>query len=121
MSAQQVAPELAPIKTKLEGIIGELKHLQASGTPTQAQVRTFHFRTASDLPRHHKSKRNKQSSVVQLSPVHEQLRSVDEMYVDEKFEVNGEVPAGQAVCADLLSEAHELVEGIQELIPDDDE
>lgn len=60
-------------------------------------------------------------SVMQLSPVHEQLRSVDEMYVDEKFEVDGAVPAGQAVCADLLSEAHELVEGIQELIPDDDE
>lgn len=60
-------------------------------------------------------------SAVQLSPVHEQLRSVDEMYVDEKFEINGAVPAGQAVCADLLSEAHELVEGIQELIPDDDE
>lgn len=93
MSSDQVAPELAPIKTKLEGIIGELKQLQSSGTPTQAQ----------------------------LSPVHDQLRSVDEMYVDEKFEINGAVPAGQAVCADLLSEAHELVEGIQDLIPDEDE
>lgn len=41
MSAQQVAPELAPIKTKLEGIIGELKQLQASGTPTQAQVTVY--------------------------------------------------------------------------------
>ena len=40
MSAQQVAPELTPIKTKLEGIIGELKQLQASGSPTQAQVET---------------------------------------------------------------------------------
>ncbi|DBA89968.1 hypothetical protein WJX79_010114 [Trebouxia sp. C0005] len=93
MSDDQVAPELKPIKTKLEGILGELKQLQATGTPTQAQ----------------------------LSPVHEQLRSIDEMYVDEKFEINGTVPSGQAVCADLLSEAHELVENIQELIPDDDE
>ena len=59
--------------------------------------------------------------LLQLSPVHEQLRSIDEMYVDEKFEINGTVPSGQAVCADLLSEAHELVENIQELIPDDDE
>ena len=41
MSADQVAPELAPIKTKLEGIIGELKQLQASGTPTQAQARHY--------------------------------------------------------------------------------
>ena len=40
MSSDQVAPELAPIKTKLEGIIGELKQLQSSGTPTQAQVFT---------------------------------------------------------------------------------
>lgn len=60
-------------------------------------------------------------SCLQLSPVHEQLRSIDEMYVDEKFEVNGAIPSGQAVCADLLSEAHELVENIQDLIPDDDE
>ena len=58
---------------------------------------------------------------LQLSPVHEQLRSIDEMYVDEKFEDNGAIPSGQAVCADLLSEAHELVENIQDLIPDDDE
>ena len=72
-------------------------------------------------PRTFQKQSNNFSSVVQLSPVHEQLRSVDEMYVDEKFEVEGAVPAGQAVCADLLSEAHELVEGIQELIPDDDE
>lgn len=43
------------------------------------------------------------------------------MYVDEKFEINGTCPAGQAVCADLLSEAHELVESIQEQIPDEDE
>ena len=41
MSDEQVAPELRPIKTKLEGIVGELKQLQASGTPTQAQVRTI--------------------------------------------------------------------------------
>lgn len=118
MSSQQVAPELAPIKTKLEGIIGELKQLQASGTPTQAQVRTGPCRAS-----HHNAATisTSSSAFVQLSPVHEQLRSVDEMYVDEKFEVNGAVPAGQAVCADLLSEAHELVEGIQELIPDDDE
>jgi len=40
MSDEQVAPELKPIKTKLEGILGELKQLQASGTPTQAQVGT---------------------------------------------------------------------------------
>ncbi len=40
MSDDQVAPELKPIKTKLEGILGELKQLQASGTPTQAQVGT---------------------------------------------------------------------------------
>ena len=40
MSDGQVAPELKPIKTKLEGILGELKQLQASGTPTQAQVGT---------------------------------------------------------------------------------
>ncbi len=40
MSDDQVAPELKPIKTKLEGILGELKQLQASGTPTQAQVHT---------------------------------------------------------------------------------
>ena len=38
MADQQVAPELKPVKTKLEGIIGELKQLQGSGTPTQAQV-----------------------------------------------------------------------------------
>ena len=38
MADEQVAPELKPIKTKLEGIIGELKQLQGSGTPTQAQV-----------------------------------------------------------------------------------
>ena len=38
MSDDQVPPELKPIKTKLEGILGELKQLQASGTPTQAQV-----------------------------------------------------------------------------------
>lgn len=38
MSDDQVAPELKPIKTKLEGILGELKQLQATGTPTQAQV-----------------------------------------------------------------------------------
>ena len=59
--------------------------------------------------------------MMQLSPVHEQLREIDEQYVDEKFEVNGTCPAGQAVCADLLNEAHELVESVQELIPDDDE
>lgn len=58
---------------------------------------------------------------LQLSPVHEQLRGIDEMYVDEKFEINGTCPAGQAVCADLLSEAHELVESIQEQIPDEDD
>ena len=40
MSDEQVAPELKPIKTKLEGILGELKQLQANGTPTQAQVGT---------------------------------------------------------------------------------
>lgn len=40
MADEQVAPELKPIKTKLEGIIGELKQLQGSGTPTQAQVVT---------------------------------------------------------------------------------
>lgn len=56
-----------------------------------------------------------------LSPVHDQLRSIDEMYVDEKFEINGAVPSGQAVCADLLNEAHELVENLQELIPDEDD
>lgn len=60
MSAQQVAPELAPIKTKLEGIIDELKQLQASGTPTQAQVRIRYFRSASNLPSHHQSNRNNQ-------------------------------------------------------------
>lgn len=38
MADEQVAPELKPIKTKLEGIIGELKQLQGSGTPSQAQV-----------------------------------------------------------------------------------
>lgn len=120
MSAQQVAPELAPIKTKLEGIIGDLKQLQASGSPTQAQVKTCYCCHTQSLVIYD-SDGNNRSSPLQLSPVHEQLRSVDEMYVDEKFEINGAVPAGQAVCADLLSEAHELVEGIQELIPDDDE
>ena len=46
MADQQVAPELKPVKTKLEGIIGELKQLQGSGTPTQAQV------TASSITLH---------------------------------------------------------------------
>ena len=41
--------------------------------------------------------------------------------MDEKFEINGAVPSGQAVCADLLNEAHELVENLQELIPDDED
>ena len=49
MSAEQVAPELAPIKTKLEGIIGELKQLQASGTPTQAQVRMLVHSASSNM------------------------------------------------------------------------
>ena len=41
MADEQVAPELKPIKTKLEGIIGELRQLQGSGTPTQAQVHQY--------------------------------------------------------------------------------
>lgn len=129
MADEQVAPELKPIKTKLEGIIGELKQLQGSGTPTEAQVTPGSNVDASlrevDAFCAFKDcdacRPNTLGCTLQLSPVHEQLRGIDEMYVDEKFEINGTCPAGQAVCADLLSEAHELVESIQEQIPDEDD
>lgn len=37
-----------------------------------------------------------------------QLNSIDNMRNDGKFEVNGDIPEGQAAVADLLAECFEL-------------
>lgn len=37
-----------------------------------------------------------------------QLNSIDNMRTDGKFEINGDIPEGQAAVADLLAECFEL-------------
>ena len=50
-----------------------------------------------------------------------QLHDIDERFEDGKFEdADHNVPAGQAVLSDLLSEAHELVETCYEKFPDEE-
>ena len=51
-----------------------------------------------------------------------QLHEIDERFEDGKFEdEQHNVPAGQAVLSDMLSEAHELVETCYEKFPDEAE
>ncbi|POS76025.1 hypothetical protein DHEL01_v205576 [Diaporthe helianthi] len=48
------------------------------------------------------------SSVRELYPYSMKLNSIDNMRTDGKFEVNGDIPEGQAAVADLLAECFEL-------------
>ncbi|KAK7721884.1 hypothetical protein SLS64_000940 [Diaporthe eres] len=48
------------------------------------------------------------SSVRELYPYSMKLNSIDNMRTDGKFEINGDIPEGQAAVADLLAECFEL-------------
>lgn len=59
--------------------------------------------------------------VVQVLKLQRQLHDIDERFEDGRFEdADHNVPAGQAVLSDLLSEAHELVETCYEKFPEEE-
>ena len=59
---------------------------------------------------------------LQVLKLQRQLHEIDERFEDGKFEDDKhEVPAGQAVLSDMLSEAHELVEACYDKFPEEEE
>jgi cob(I)alamin adenosyltransferase len=92
----QVAPELKPIQDKLENVIRQLKELKQNPSKVTTD---------------------------QLTPIQETLRSVDEQYSEERAGFvlpDGRVPEGQANLSELLNEAHQLLEEVQNSMPDDE-
>ncbi|KAK9837733.1 hypothetical protein WJX74_003929 [Apatococcus lobatus] len=91
--ADSVAPVLRPVYDELSSIVTALKTLSGQSSCDE------------DL-------------VLKLQ---RQLHDIDERFEDGKFEdAEHNVPAGQAVLSDLLSEAHELVEACYEKFPDEE-
>jgi septation ring formation regulator EzrA len=45
-----------------------------------------------------------------LSPLQEKLHEIDNIYIDGRFVIEGDIPAGQATISELLNTAHELVQ-----------
>lgn len=61
------------------------------------------------------------ASGIQVLKLQRQLHDIDERFEDGRFEdAEHNVPAGQAVLSELLSEAHELVETCYEKFPEEE-
>ncbi|KAK9806138.1 hypothetical protein WJX72_002969 [[Myrmecia] bisecta] len=89
--ADHIAPSLKPVYQKLTGITNDLDTLKKRGNYSSSD----------------------------LEPIQDRLREVDEIYVDGKFVVGGnEVPAGQAVLAEMLNDAHGLLDDLQDALPE---
>jgi hypothetical protein len=73
------------------------------------KLELIHSTLKSILEKLQKCEKNPNVTVKDLRGIQDQLHGIDEQYKEARIVVDDEVPKGQAVIADLLSEAHDRV------------
>jgi hypothetical protein len=104
-----VDPALLPIQTELHLIIDQLKFLVChyKTVLNNRQRKTYLFYDLEDLSD------TPSIDIALVQRLHDQLREIEKGRVDRKFlDSTGAIVTGQTILNQLLSEAHEIVNGM---------